>query len=125
MAIEVPQNEKISGGGKNGGRKGVGFAICWGLANRRSEHIKKREQRGVVKRDVDLYIIRVGIKRRERGGRKFRKGLALSDKNDNAAVSMCGVRRENARPGVGAIRTQSRAENPGIQKEEDELRLDS
>ena len=24
MAIEAPQNEKISGGGKNGGRKGVG-----------------------------------------------------------------------------------------------------
>ena len=28
MAIEVPQNEKISGGGKNGGREGVGFAFC-------------------------------------------------------------------------------------------------
>ena len=27
MAIEVPQNEEISGGGKNGGRKGVGSAI--------------------------------------------------------------------------------------------------
>ena len=27
MAIEVPQSEKISGGGKNGGRKGVGSAI--------------------------------------------------------------------------------------------------
>ena len=27
MAIEVPQNEEISGGGKNGWRKGVGFAI--------------------------------------------------------------------------------------------------
>ena len=25
-------------------------------------------------RDVDPYIIRVGIKRRKRGGRKFRKG---------------------------------------------------
>ena len=37
-------------------------------------HIKKRERRGVVKRDVDPYIIRVGIKRRKRGGRKFRKG---------------------------------------------------
>ena len=29
MAIEVPQNEEISGGGKNGGRKRVGSAICW------------------------------------------------------------------------------------------------
>ena len=27
MAIEVPWNEEISGGGKNGGRKGVGSAI--------------------------------------------------------------------------------------------------
>ena len=34
MAIEVPQNEDISGGGKNGGREGVGSAICWGGANR-------------------------------------------------------------------------------------------
>ena len=29
-AIEVPQNEEISGGGKNGGRKGVDSVICWG-----------------------------------------------------------------------------------------------
>ena len=34
MAIEVPQNEEISGGGKNGGRKGVGSAVRWGGANR-------------------------------------------------------------------------------------------
>ena len=34
MAIEVPQNEEISGGGKNGGRKGIGSAIRWGRANR-------------------------------------------------------------------------------------------
>ena len=30
MANEVSQNEEISGGGKNGGRKGVGSAIRWG-----------------------------------------------------------------------------------------------
>ena len=53
MVIEVPQNEEISGGGKNGGRKGVGSAIHWGKANRGSIHIKKREQGGVVERDVD------------------------------------------------------------------------
>ena len=41
MAIEVPQNEEISGVGKNGGRKGVGSAILWGKANRGSVHIKK------------------------------------------------------------------------------------
>ena len=34
MAIEVPQNEKISGGGKNGGRDGIGSVIRWGGANR-------------------------------------------------------------------------------------------
>ena len=74
MAIEVPQNEEIFGGGKNGGRKGVGSAIRWGGANRESVHIKKRERGGVVKRDVGPYIIRVGIERRKRRGRKFREG---------------------------------------------------
>ena len=69
MAIEVPQNKGISGG-----RKGVGSAIRWGGANRGGIHIEKREQGGVVKRDVDLYIIRVGIKRKKRECRKFRKG---------------------------------------------------
>ena len=34
IAIEVPQNEEVSGGGKNGGRKGISSAICWGGANR-------------------------------------------------------------------------------------------
>ena len=34
MAIEVPQNEEISGGAKNGGRKAVGSAIRWGGAIR-------------------------------------------------------------------------------------------
>ena len=29
MAIEVSQNEEISGGGKNGGREGIGSAIRW------------------------------------------------------------------------------------------------
>ena len=34
MTIEVPQNEEISEGGKNGGREGIGSAIRWGGANR-------------------------------------------------------------------------------------------
>ena len=34
MAIEVSQNEESSGGGKNGGRKGVGSAIRSGGADR-------------------------------------------------------------------------------------------
>ena len=41
MAIEVPQNEEISGRGKNGGRKDVGFTIPWGGANRGGIHIEK------------------------------------------------------------------------------------
>ena len=40
MAIEVPQNEEISGGGKNGGTKRIGSAIRRGGANR-VIHIKK------------------------------------------------------------------------------------
>ena len=43
MAIEVPQNEEVSGGGKNRGRKRVGSAICHRRANRGGIHIKKRE----------------------------------------------------------------------------------
>ena len=73
MAIEVPQNEQICGGGKNGMRKGVGSAIRRRRPNRECVHIKKRERRGVVKRNVDPYIIRIRIERRKRGGRKFRE----------------------------------------------------
>ena len=62
MAIEVPQNEEIYGG--------VGFAIRRRKANRGSVNVKKRERGG----DVDLYIIRVWVKRRKREVRKFREG---------------------------------------------------
>ena len=41
MTIEVPQNEEISGGGKNWEREGVSSAIRWGGANRGGIHIKK------------------------------------------------------------------------------------
>ena len=67
MTVEVPQNEEISGGGKNGEGKGVSSAIRRRRANRVGVHIKKRERGGVVKRDVGPYMIRVGIKRRKRG----------------------------------------------------------
>ena len=33
MAIDVSQNKKISGGVKDGGRKGIGSAIRWRRAN--------------------------------------------------------------------------------------------
>ena len=41
MAIEIPQNEEIFGGGKNGGRNQVGSAICQRRANRGSINIRK------------------------------------------------------------------------------------
>ena len=41
MAIEVPQSEEISGGGKNRGRKQVGSAIRQRRANRGSIKIKE------------------------------------------------------------------------------------
>ena len=41
MAIQVPQNEEISGGGKNGGIKGVGSAYRRRRPNRGSIHTKK------------------------------------------------------------------------------------
>ena len=46
MAIEVPQNEEISGGG----RKGVRSSIRWRRANRRSVNIKERKRGEVVLR---------------------------------------------------------------------------
>ena len=74
MAIEDPQNEEISGGGKNGGREGVSSVIRWEGVNRGNKNVKKREQRGVVRTDVDPCIIRVRIKQRKSERRKFRKG---------------------------------------------------
>ena len=41
MAIEVPKNEEISAGGKNGGKKEIAFAIFRRKANRKSINIKK------------------------------------------------------------------------------------
>ena len=58
QAIEVPIRE-ISGGWKNGGRKGVGSAIRRGRANRGGVHIEKKERRVVVKKEVDPHIIRI------------------------------------------------------------------
>ena len=51
-------------------------------------------------------MIRIGVKRREGGGRQLREGLALPDENGDAAASVHGITRENARPGVDAIRSQ-------------------
>ena len=48
MAIEIPQNEEISGGGINGRKKGVGSAIRRRRENGERVNIKKREREGVV-----------------------------------------------------------------------------
>ena len=40
MAVEVPQDEEISGGGKNGEKKRVGSAMRRRRANRGSINIK-------------------------------------------------------------------------------------
>ena len=56
IAIEVPQNEEICGGVKDGGRKGVSSAISPRRTNRGSINIKERERGEVVWRDVDPYI---------------------------------------------------------------------
>ena len=48
MAVEVPKNEEISGRGKNGGRKGIGFATRQRRANWGSINIKERERGEVV-----------------------------------------------------------------------------
>ena len=64
MAVEVPQNEEISGR-KNGGRKGVGSAIRRRRANRGAYTLRNGSEEKLLG-DVDPYIIRVRIKRRER-----------------------------------------------------------
>ena len=52
MAIKVPQNEEISGGGKNGGRKGISSAICWGGANRGGTYILRKESKEELFREM-------------------------------------------------------------------------
>ena len=49
MAIEVPKNEEISGGEKNGGRKGIGFAIRWGGANRGAYTLRKESEEELLR----------------------------------------------------------------------------
>ena len=73
MAVEVPQDEEVSARRKNGERKEVGSAIRRKRANRGSINNKKLKRGVVVWRDVDPSVIRVEVKRRKRGCRKFRK----------------------------------------------------
>ena len=52
MAIEVPKNEEISGGGKNGGRKGVGSAIRWRKVNRERTYTLRNESEEELFREM-------------------------------------------------------------------------
>ena len=52
MAIEVPQNEEISEGGKNGGRKGIGSAIRWGGANWGGAYTLRKESEEKLLREM-------------------------------------------------------------------------
>ena len=49
MAIEVPQNEEISGGGKNGGREGIGSAIRCAGANRGAYTLRKESEEKLLR----------------------------------------------------------------------------
>ena len=74
MAIEVLHNEEISGGGKDGGRKGIGSAIRWGGAKMGAYTLRNDTEEELLREMLTpTYIIRVGIKLRKRGGGKFRK----------------------------------------------------
>ena len=48
MIVKVSLIEEISGGGKNGGDKEVGFAMRRRRVNRRSINIRERDKGGVV-----------------------------------------------------------------------------
>ena len=54
MAIEVPQNEEISGGGKNGGRKGVDSAIRRRRANRGAYTLRKESKEELLREMLTL-----------------------------------------------------------------------
>ena len=49
MAIEIPQNEEISRGGKNGRRKGVSSAIRRRRANRGSYTLKNDSEEELLR----------------------------------------------------------------------------
>ena len=49
MSIKVPKNEEISGGGKDGGRKGIGSAIRHGGANRGAYTLRKESEKELLR----------------------------------------------------------------------------
>ena len=124
MATKVPQNEENSGGGKDGGKEGVGPAICWGGADR-GAYTLRNDTKEELPRDMPIPT------QSEQGPSKEREEAESPEKDRSRLTKMttpplaCMVHQRKAwsRPGAGP--PERRAENPGIQKEEDELRLDS
>ena len=49
MAIKVPQNEEISGGGKGGEREENGSAIRWGGANWGAYTLRKESEEELLR----------------------------------------------------------------------------
>ena len=49
MAVNVPQNKEISGGGKNGGRKGIGSAILCGRANKGAYTLRNESEEELLR----------------------------------------------------------------------------
>ena len=76
---------------------------------------------GVLKRDVDLYIIRVGVKRRKEieSSEKDKPCLTKIMTPPLASVTVKKI------PDREWVPSDRRAENPGIRKEGDKLRLGS
>ena len=73
MAVDVPLNQEISVGGKNGQRTVVGFAIHQRTANREgAQTLRERARRGCLLRCWPLHNQSKGQEKRESGGRKFR-----------------------------------------------------
>ena len=104
-------------------KKGVGSAIRWRGSNRGGVHIKKRERGEVAKKDVDPYIIRVGSSEEREKLESSEKDKLYLSKMVTSPLA-CVVSRERM-PDREWVRSERRAENPRIRKEEDELRLNT
>ena len=102
MAVKVTQNKKTFWREKRS-------QFCFpSKKNTKGIKIEERE-RGVV---ADSYVVKVGVERRERD-KWFREGYTLLDENDDATASVRVIGRKNARPGVSAIRSQTKeSRNP-------------
>ena len=87
----------------------VGEEQIWG-----GVHIKKWLRRGVVRRDVDPYIITVGIERRKKeveSSEENRPGLTK-----RMTPPLANVGSGEKMPGREWLRSERREENPGIRK---------